>query len=155
LGKWKTKQLTGWVIKIYCHFQSMTHSILKTKKQCQQSYMSIQYSKSIRITILIISRFLRRQMVSAKKVHVQTTWNFRLRLNCTSSYQTHVTEVVKDMCDNWMVSFWQLFDQGAGVGIYFLIDIWGWVRNFCGLFNGWVSKMFAKKTISLRYQTPP
>jgi hypothetical protein len=36
-GKWKTKQLKGWVIKIYCHFQSMAHSILKTKKQCQQS----------------------------------------------------------------------------------------------------------------------
>jgi hypothetical protein len=31
LGKWKTKQLKdkGWVIKIYCHFQSMTHSIIE------------------------------------------------------------------------------------------------------------------------------
>jgi hypothetical protein len=26
LGKLKTKQLKGWVIKIYRHFQSMTHS---------------------------------------------------------------------------------------------------------------------------------
>jgi hypothetical protein len=89
------------------------------------------------------------------KVHVQTTWNFRLYLNCTSisltrpeslaldhgnglvqrltrervyspalkcneglwksqgtSYQTRVTEVVKDMCDNWTVSFCNVFGHG-------------------------------------------
>jgi hypothetical protein len=64
-------------------------------------------------------------MVSPKKVHVQTTWNF--------SYQTYVTEVVKVMCDNWMVSFCNVFGQG-------------WVF----IFNGWISKIFAKKNISLR-----
>jgi hypothetical protein len=26
LNEKKQKQLKGWVIKIYCHFQSMTHS---------------------------------------------------------------------------------------------------------------------------------
>jgi hypothetical protein len=32
LGKWKTKQLKGWVIKNYCHFQSMTHSNIEDWK---------------------------------------------------------------------------------------------------------------------------
>ena len=41
--------------------------------------------------------------------------------NCTSSFQTHVTEVVKDMCDNCMVSFCKV---SAGTGRYlFFIDI--------------------------------
>ena len=57
--------------------------------------------ESIKVTILIIFRFVRRQMIGLvppKKVHVQAT---RYLENCTiSSYQTHVTEVVKDMCDN-------------------------------------------------------
>ena len=40
--------------------------------------------------------------MSPKKVHVETTYNvkFYTAENCTSSYQTHITEVVKDMCDN-------------------------------------------------------
>jgi hypothetical protein len=38
------------------------------------SHMSIQYvNQSIRVTILIIFRYVGRQMVSPKKVHVQTT----------------------------------------------------------------------------------
>jgi hypothetical protein len=45
---------------------------LKTKKQCQRSYVNT-ICKSIRVTILIIFRFIRRQTVSPKKVHVQTT----------------------------------------------------------------------------------
>jgi hypothetical protein len=32
--------------------------------------------------------------------------------NCPSSYQTHVTEVVKDFCDNWTVFFCNVFGQG-------------------------------------------
>ena len=37
----------------------------------------------------------------SKKVHVQTTRNFKLqKFEQSSSYETHVTEVVKDMCDN-------------------------------------------------------
>jgi hypothetical protein len=56
--------------------------------------------------------------------------------NMKSHYQTHVTEVVKDMCDNWMVSFCKVF------------GLQGWV------FNGWVSKIFAMKNISLRSQPP-
>jgi hypothetical protein len=41
LGKRKTKQLKGWVIKIYCHSQSMTQSNIEDyKKQCQQSYVN-------------------------------------------------------------------------------------------------------------------
>ena len=40
-------------------------------------------------------------MESPKKVHACAD-NMKLSTaeNCTSSYQTHVTEVVKDMCDN-------------------------------------------------------
>ena len=55
--------------------------------------------------------------------------------NYTSSYQTHVTEVVKDKC--------------LGVGIYFLIDIVLFINN------GWISKIFIKKNISLRCHLPP
>ena len=46
--------------------------ILKTKKQRQQSYVNT-ICESIRVSILIIFRFVERQMVSPKKVHVQTT----------------------------------------------------------------------------------
>jgi hypothetical protein len=42
------------------------------------SHMSIQHV-NIKVTILVFFRFVRRQMVSPKKVHVQTTWNFRLQ----------------------------------------------------------------------------
>jgi hypothetical protein len=40
LGKWRTKQLNGWIIKIYCHFSNILTQILKTKKQCQQSFVN-------------------------------------------------------------------------------------------------------------------
>ena len=43
--------------------------------------------------------------------------------NCTNSYQTHVTEVVKDMCDNRM--FYKIDIWG--------INIWGWVKIFLTL----------------------
>ena len=65
LGKWKTNQLKGWVIEIYCHFQSMTRSNIEDWK-----VTSTVICKSIRVTILIIFRFVRRQTVSPKKVHV-------------------------------------------------------------------------------------
>jgi hypothetical protein len=45
-------------------------------------------------------------MVTPKKVHVQTTWNFRLQKILLAT-----TEVVKDMCDNWMVSVCNVFGQ--------------------------------------------
>jgi hypothetical protein len=79
LGKWKTEQLKGWVMKVYCHFQSMTHSRIYTKRQCQQPYVINTICKSIRDIILIIFRFVRRKMVSLKSVHMQTTWNIRLQ----------------------------------------------------------------------------
>ena len=40
--------------------------MLKTKKQCQQSYVNTT-CKSIRVTILIIFRFVRRRMVFSNK----------------------------------------------------------------------------------------
>ena len=46
--------------------------ILKTKKQRRQSYVNT-ICESISVTILIIFRFVERQMLSPKKVHVQTT----------------------------------------------------------------------------------
>jgi hypothetical protein len=66
--------------------------ILNTKKQRQQSYVNT-ICKPIRVTILIIFRFVRRQMVSPKKVHVQTTWNFRL--------QKITQAVIKLMSQKW------------------------------------------------------
>jgi hypothetical protein len=120
--------------------------ILKTKKQCQQLYISIQYvnqsiNQSIRITILIIFRFVTRQMVSPKKVHVQTTWNFKLQ-NCTSRNQTHITEVVKDTC---VTTEWYPFVISlARCGCLFLIYIWGWVeRFFYFLMVGWAINFLA------------
>jgi hypothetical protein len=38
--------------------------------------------------------------------------------NCTSSYQIHVTEVVKDMCDNWTVPFCKGSGQGYITNYY-------------------------------------
>jgi hypothetical protein len=65
----KNKTTQGLGNKIFCRFQSMTHSNIEDyKKQCEQSYVNT-ICKSIRVTILIIFRFLRRQMVSQKKVH--------------------------------------------------------------------------------------
>ena len=56
-------------------------------------------------------------------------------LDCTKLYnQTRVT------------SEWYPFVKFlAGVGIHFLLDIWGWVK-LVWLFNGWISKIFTKKT---------
>ena len=63
----------------------------------------------------------------------------------------HVTEVVKDMCDNWIhVAF---FWPGAGVGIYFLIGTWGWVQSR-EIFNGWVS-IFSKQKHFFSLPPPP
>jgi hypothetical protein len=55
----------------------MTHSNIEDYVNSQYN-MPIQY---VNQTILIIYRFARRQMavLSPKKVHVQTTWNFRLQ----------------------------------------------------------------------------
>jgi hypothetical protein len=49
-------------------------NILKIKKQCRQS---CQYNIN-QSRYLCIFRFVWRQMVSSKKVHVQTTQNFSL-----------------------------------------------------------------------------
>ena len=38
-GKWKTKQLKGWVIKIYRHFQSMTHLNIEDYKSDVNSHV--------------------------------------------------------------------------------------------------------------------
>jgi hypothetical protein len=82
--------------------------ILKTKKRCQQSYVNT-ICKSIRVTILIVFRFIKGQMVSPKKVHVQTIWNFRLQKIAQA-----VIKLVsqKWWSDNWMVSLCKVFGQG-------------------------------------------
>jgi hypothetical protein len=82
LGKWKRKQLKSWVIKIYCHFHFPKHDSLKywRLKINVNSHMLIQYiNQSESLSGLIIFRFFGRQMGSPKKVHVKTTWNFRLQ----------------------------------------------------------------------------
>ena len=89
----------GWVIKIYCHFQSMTHSNIElTKKQCQQSCVNT-ICKSIRVTILIIFRFIRRQMVSPKNVYVQTLdcrkLHKQLSNSCHRSGKGHMCRTTK------------------------------------------------------------
>jgi hypothetical protein len=43
LGKWRKKQLKGWVIKIYCHFQSMTPLNIWRLKSNVNGHMSILY----------------------------------------------------------------------------------------------------------------
>ena len=63
------------------------------------------------VTIFIIFRFVRRQVVSPKKV------------DCTSSYQTRVTRVVKECVTTEQYPFL------ARGGYFFLIDIWGRVKN--------------------------
>jgi hypothetical protein len=55
--------------------------------------------------------------------------------------------VVKDICDNWMVSFCKVFGQGW-VFMFFLYSNWGWIKQFW-LYYGWISKKFTKKNISL------
>ena len=62
--------------------------------------------------------------------------------NDTSSYQIHVTEVVKDMCDN----FCKVFRQGG----YLFFNCYLRLGKNWRLFNGWISKIFTKKNISLR-----
>ena len=55
--------------------------------------------------------------MSPRKVHAENM-KFYTAENCTSSYQTHVTEVVKDMGNNSVVSFGNDFGQG-GVFIFY------------------------------------
>jgi hypothetical protein len=111
-----------------------THGSIKywRLKSNVNSHMWIQYVQ-----------FVRRQMVSPNKVHVHTTWNINYTAeNCTSSYQTHVTEVVKDMCENWKVI---VFGQGG----YLFFNWYLRLAKKCWLSNGWISKGFAKKTFLL------
>jgi hypothetical protein len=57
--------------------------ILETKKQCQQSNVVNTICESIRVTILIIFRFVRRQVNGVSKESTcadnMITWNFRLQ----------------------------------------------------------------------------
>jgi hypothetical protein len=86
-------------------------------------------------------------MVSPKKVHVQTTWNFTLQkiAQAVIILVSHRTCVTTEWWYHF-VTFW------PGVGIYFLTDIWDWVKKFW-LFN--ISNFFTKKNISLRSPPPP
>jgi hypothetical protein len=115
---------------------SMNWSV-KTRKQCQKScqYNIMHVNQSIRVTIFVIFRFVRRQVLSPKKLHVQTTWNFR-RQKIAQAVIQPLTEMVKD---NWMVSFYKVFLPARDGLKYFL-----------SLFNGWVSNIFTKKNISLQ-----
>jgi hypothetical protein len=47
-------------------------------------------------------------MVVSKKIYNMKHYTAE---NYKSSYQTHVTEVVKDMCDNRMVCFCNIFGR--------------------------------------------
>ena len=124
--------------------------ILKTKNpaknQCHQSCVNT-ICKSIRVTILTIFRFVRKQMVSPKKVHVQTTWKI------AQAVIKLVTEVVRDMCDNWTVSFCNIFGQESVFIFYWYLRSG---KNVFWLFDGWMRKVFTsfyKKNISPR--SPP
>jgi hypothetical protein len=124
---WITQGLPGWPIKIYCHskFSLAQSNIENYKTHCQQSYVNT-ICKSI--TILI--------NFSGGKWCLQRKYMCRQHetLDCTKLYnQTCVT------------SEWYPFVKFlAGVGIHFLLDIWGWVK-LVWLFNGWISKIFTKK----------
>ena len=133
----ETKQLKGWEIKRLLSLPKHDSPKYWRLKNNVNSRMSIQ-CKSIKVTILIIFRFVGRQMVCPNKVHVQITWNFRLQKIAQAFIK--LTEVVKDMRDTEWYPF--------------LIDIWGWVKLFSILFNCWISKMFTKKNISLRCYPP-
>jgi hypothetical protein len=63
------------------------------------SHMSIQYVNQSESLSWSFSKFVRRQMVSPKKVHVQTTWNFR---KLQKEFQFHVTE--KKQCQQSYVN---------------------------------------------------
>jgi hypothetical protein len=90
--------------------------------------------KSIRIAILISD--LSGGNLSTKKVHVQITWNFRLQ---------KIAQVV--MSQNWL-RIW------PGVGTYFVIDIWVWIRFFYILMVG-SAKCLTRKTFLFGGATLP
>jgi hypothetical protein len=108
------------IIKMYCLSKAWLTQMLKTKKQCQQTYVN-KICKSIRaVTILIIFALVRRRMVSPEKVHVQTTWNFRLqKLHKQLSNSWHRSN--KEHAWNWIVSFCNVFSQECMVYILKLI----------------------------------
>ena len=80
---------------MYCHFQSMTHSNIEDKKA--MSTVICQNNQSHYFDHFPICQ-------EANGVSEESTYADNTKLStaeiCTSSYQTHVTEVVKDMCDN-------------------------------------------------------
>jgi hypothetical protein len=86
------KQNFELVLKTNDHFQSMTHSILKTEISNVNCHMLIQN------TILIIFRFIRRWCLQRKYMCRQHETLHCRKLH--KSYENRVTEVVKDMCDN-------------------------------------------------------
>ena len=58
-------------------------------------------------------------MVSPKKVHVQTTWNFKLQKIAQAVIKTRVTEVVKDMCDKLTTEWYPIVKFLARGGYLF------------------------------------
>jgi hypothetical protein len=143
----------GWVIKIYRHFQSMTHwnigdweATVINMAICQiwqdvNSHISIQYVNQSHY-ILIISPFVRRQRCLQRKYMYRQNetldcrkYHKLLSNSCHRSGKGHVW--------NWIVSV-----------SYFLIDIWGWViKFFYFLMVG--SAKFLRKTFLFGATPPP
>ena len=160
LRKWKGKQLMGWVIKIYRHFQSMTHwnigdweATVINMAICQiwqdvNSHISIQYVNQSHY-ILIISPFVGRQRCLQRKYMYRQNetldcrkYHKLLSNSCHRSGKGHVW--------NWIVSV-KVFGQS---GYLFFNRYLRLGNQIFLLFNGWVSKIFAKN-ISLRCPPPP
>jgi hypothetical protein len=128
LGKWKTKELKGWVIKMYYHFQSMAHWNIGDQKSNVNSHMSIQYvNQSVSLSwsfpdllgdkwYCLQRKYMCRQhkTLDCRKLHNP------LSNSCHRSGKWHVWQ--RNGIRLW--SFWPV------VGIYFLIVIRGWVIKF-------------------------
>jgi hypothetical protein len=90
--------------------------ILKTKKRWQQSYVNTICKSIVQSRYqLIIFRFVRKQMVSPKKVYVQTTWNFRLQKIVQA-----IIKLMSQKCINGHV--WQLNDIILARGGYLFFN---------------------------------
>jgi hypothetical protein len=124
LGKWKTKQHKGCIIKLHCHFQSVTHSNIEaSKKKCQQSYVNTKYvnqSESLSWSFSDLSgskwclqrKYMCRQheTLDCRKFHKQ------LSNSCHRSSKGHVWQLNT-------VSFCKGFGQGWVFIFQFVIEI--------------------------------
>jgi hypothetical protein len=92
----KNKTTQGSGNKNLVSFGKAHSNIEDYKKQFQQSYLNI-ICKSINLQIIL--QIVMRQIMSPKKVDVQTTWIFRLQkiAQAVIKLMSHA-EVLKDMC---------------------------------------------------------